>query len=79
MKSFLPSPKQSKLPILDDDRSDWRAPEAKAEFYQSNDVLIFGKMSMVEAEMADVSEIAKEIMTSRGNQREQNKGEEEED
>ena len=56
-----------------DDHSDWKAlevPEAKAEFYQSNDVLIFGKMSMVEAEMADVSEIAKEIMTSRGNQRE---------
>ena len=29
--------------------------------------------------MADVSEIAKEIMTSRGNQREQNKGEDEEE
>jgi hypothetical protein len=36
-------------------------------------------MSMVEAEMADVSEIAKEIMTSRGNQREQNRGDDEED
>ena len=45
-------------------------PEAKAEFYQSNDLLIFGKMSLVEAEMADVSDIAKEILTSRGIQRE---------
>ena len=46
-------------------------PEDKAEFYQSNDVLIFGgKMSMVEGEqLADVSEIAKEIVTSRGNKR----------
>jgi hypothetical protein len=53
-------------------------PEAKSEFYQSNDILIFGKMSLVEAEMADVSDIAKEILTSRGIQREYIKANDEE-
>ncbi len=54
-------------------------PEEKAEFYQSNDVLIFGKMSMIEGEKADVSDIAREIMTSRGNQRDLKKENEDEE